>query len=249
MTSDLRRACIGLPGWPDLRRGAGAGGKPTPELQDMVAELQAVSQALNVDVPPADELLRGRQIGAALDAFDALRGEPDEREATATIERTRPAPVDLAERRSTRQAPARSRNGLPPWLGIAAVLLLIVGGVGLLTQLDGDDDDAAETAADSFDDSDDGERGSDDEATEEVAVADEERATEAPAAAESAQDPTGRRRRRGRRGSVGRGRERGRGTRPRVMAPAPTRRRRPRRSRRPPRSAVSSPRSRSTRPG
>ncbi len=134
------------------------------ELLEVVEEFRLVAEALDVDVAPADEFLRGRQIGAALDAFDALgsaagsTGAADTSDAVGASEATPPAAdgessaVDLARRRAERDRRTTRPGGLPRWLSVAAVLLLVVGGVGLLAQLGGSSDDEAATEAFDADD-------------------------------------------------------------------------------------------------
>ncbi|MGI9613487.1 MAG: anti-sigma factor family protein [Acidimicrobiales bacterium] len=118
-----------------------------PQLLARVAELRSLSEAMNVDVPLPDDLLKQRQIGAALEAFDA-GGWQGSVAAGATVPAS--APIDLGERRAKGAARATGSGGLPRWLGVAAVLLLVVGGVGVLTQIGGGSDDTdLATAADS----------------------------------------------------------------------------------------------------
>jgi hypothetical protein len=125
-----------------------------PSMQARVNELRAVTEALDANVAPADEFLRRRQIGAALEAFDELAGPglASGPKGGDPVDPVGPAaPVDLADRRHQRAQDGQpsGRSGMPQWLGVAAVLLLIVGGIGLLTQLGGADDESFETASDS----------------------------------------------------------------------------------------------------
>lgn len=133
-----------------------------PELMAKVAELQAIAEGVARPIGPVDEMLKRRQLGAALAAFDDLAAHPGARMEMVTAgandadpstiaqpEVSRAAPVeDLAQRRADR---ATGRNGMPRWLGVAAALLAVAGGIGFVSQLsNGSDDDtsSAEVALD-----------------------------------------------------------------------------------------------------
>ncbi|MDH3682580.1 MAG: hypothetical protein OEV40_21815 [Acidimicrobiia bacterium] len=128
-----------------------------PELAARVSELRSVAEGLAAPVTSPDEMLRRRQIAAALDAFDELGIGDDQPQLAAVADPTAGAVdgqvVDLDRRRASDSRRRGGRAGLPRWLGVAAGLLAVVGGIGLLAQLDGvttgSSDDAGEaTAAD-----------------------------------------------------------------------------------------------------
>ena len=122
-----------------------------PELQARVDELRSVSEALNVDVSPVDETLKRRQLNAAMAAFDQLETESTGPATEVAKDNEAGAVADLGQRRADKEAAkgptstGRGRAGLPSWLGVAAGLLLLVGGIGFLSQVTGGSDD--ETAA------------------------------------------------------------------------------------------------------
>lgn len=130
-----------------------------PDLSARVSELRAVAESLGAPVSPADETLRRRQIAAALDAFDELGLTHDRRSAAAVQEVTTDAGagagqvVELDRRLAPAPGGKPGRAGLPRWLGLAAGLLALVGGIGFLAQLDGltlDSSDEAEDVAADF---------------------------------------------------------------------------------------------------
>lgn len=120
-----------------------------PELRSRAETLRAMAAGL-ADTPPAPAALRTRHLGAALDAFDELSTTTSEAgtDTRGLTEAGRSAPVvDLAGRR--RRASSRAaqvehsgrRTGLPNWLGAAAALLLVFGGLGWIISQSGGDDD------------------------------------------------------------------------------------------------------------
>lgn len=159
-----------------------------PELRYRAETLRAIAAGM-ADTPPAPAALRTRHLAAALDAFDELSRSrltsEAEIETVATTEGGPSVPVvDLAGRRRRRRSSSRAaradrsdrRAGLPNWLGAAAALLLVFGGVGwIISQSDGSDD--ADTAAVAIAESD----GSTDSAAADDTAADE--STEATQAA------------------------------------------------------------------
>jgi hypothetical protein len=119
-----------------------------------VERLRAV-QSLVATAPPPDPVRREQSIAVALAAFDEVAPAPP-----------KATPLAPARRAGTRRR--RRAADLAPWLGVAAVLLLMVLAVPLLSGLGGNDDgDTAQTASDSS-----GEAGG---------AAPEEQATAAPA--------------------------------------------------------------------
>ncbi len=121
-----------------------------PELLAQVAELRTVAEALDAEVSPVDETLKRRQLSAAMAAFDQLDLQAGSADADADAAASGGSVVDLSERRAEATA-ARAeavrptgRAGLPNWLGVAAALLLVVGGIGFVAQVAGTGgDDAA----------------------------------------------------------------------------------------------------------
>lgn len=100
--------------------------------------------------PPA--AVRSAHLAAALDAFD-VRADSVGGVAAATGPAASEPVVDLASRRGRRTPRSAkgeaetSRSGLPSWLGAAAALLLVVGGIGwVASRSGGNDDDTASVA-------------------------------------------------------------------------------------------------------
>jgi len=119
-----------------------------PALLGEVDELRAIADAIGRDVTPPDDLVKRRQIGVALDAFDDVHGTSAAAFDDAAAHREpseAAAPIDLSQRR-TGTADRVSGREFPSWLGVAAVLVLIVGGIGLLGLLGSGSDDS-ETAS------------------------------------------------------------------------------------------------------
>lgn len=127
-----------------------------PELSAQAAALGAISGRL-VDVPPPDQVLRSLQIGAALDAFDAI-GTAAAVPASSASEASPAADViSIGDRR--RADRARDRNERPAggrssWLLAAAAAVVVVAGIGLAANSLGTDDfDAASVDTESADES------------------------------------------------------------------------------------------------
>ncbi len=165
-----------------------------PSLLQEVAAMRAISEELVQNPPAPDPVVRDSQIAAALDLFDILAAAPAENDHAdqtddGTGDEGAAAIVDITQARQgraraeARQAKARP-NGVPRWLGVAAGLLIVVGGVGwIATQGFGGADDASETASvqPTGDDA-----GSDGELT--VAESGEELSAEADEAAEGGRE-------------------------------------------------------------
>ncbi len=161
-----------------------------PDLKARVAAFGALSQELERDVAPPDPATRARHLEAALAAFDAAEpggpmGEDSGTDGAPIIDRgmaarptgasttDEPAPAETAPDVVDR---ARSgRGGMPGWFALAAVLLLVVGGVGFVSLVDTGSDDETVAALD--------EDASDEEATDDQAEAVPSASAESDAAA------------------------------------------------------------------
>ena len=169
-----------------------------PELMARVGELRAIADGVARPVAPVDEMLKRRQLSAALAAFDSVGRAASEAgsgaavlSATARSEADRPAPVeDLTQRRAAR---AKGRNGMPLWLGVAAALLVVAGGIGFVSQLSTGSDDETSSADVALDEAEAGEDTATDAArsavpAEEADTSAQASTTAAVAAAELADD-------------------------------------------------------------
>jgi hypothetical protein len=156
-----------------------------PVLRAEADALRQLTDQLASELPAPPAALRHQHLDTALAAFDEL--------AVAGADSSGPV-IELEQRRA--QASARSearahRAQLPSWLGAAAAVILVVGGIGVALRAVGggqDDDAALVTAA-----GDDGDAGADEAAETEAeglvaeAEASDEGFAEADEAAERAQ--------------------------------------------------------------
>lgn len=102
-----------------------------PELRAEVASIQALAERLADEIPPVDGQVRAQHLSAGMAAFDDLFSSVSDTSSTD----------ELSQRREARA----SRSGLPSWLSAAAVLLLVVGGIGWIASQSGSND--SETAS------------------------------------------------------------------------------------------------------
>lgn len=105
-----------------------------PELLARVEMFRSMATDLSDVTPPPD--LARMQIGAALDLFDEQVVQ-----TTTPVEQSVPTAVtSLADRRQ-----AKRSRGIPTWLGAAAALALVVGGLGFASSalVDNESDDTA----------------------------------------------------------------------------------------------------------
>lgn len=163
-----------------------------PELQAEVDALRAVTEAMAADVAPVDDTVKERHLATALDAFT---GQNRTGGAVVTdLDRRR-----LERDRRVREVERRERSstgpsGLPRWLGVAAALLVVVGGIGFLSRIqDGSDDSAdVETATPTFESAATADEAEAEAATEEPSAAAADRSSTAQLAPqESAADEAG----------------------------------------------------------
>ncbi|MGF1598781.1 MAG: anti-sigma factor family protein [Acidimicrobiales bacterium] len=135
-----------------------------PALLAEAEALRSVAERLGRELPPVPASLRRGQVAAALDLFDQLEagraaiGDPghdgpfpsvgsgaaDGPVAGSSRGGEAGPVVDLGSRRH--RSGGRLR-GLPGWLGAAAALVLVAGGIGWVASQSGSDETASETAA------------------------------------------------------------------------------------------------------
>jgi hypothetical protein len=131
-----------------------------PELGARVEAFRVVAGRLAGEVPSAPPQLRHQHLALALDAFDQTVPADDSGRPRAAgvadlglerAKRSEPAegsaPRSGGRRRREQPGPRRVWAPSPSWLGVAAVLILVAGGIGWLATLDDTVSDTTATEA------------------------------------------------------------------------------------------------------